>query len=212
MKSRLLGAVCATVIALLSTTVNAAALPLEGRLETALGSDVFLAYYDPNQDITWAAEANINGNDSWDNQVAWAEGLTIGGITGWRLGNMDRNRNGVIINCAVATEADCLDNEYGYLYFQHSVNAVNPNPFSNLLQGQNAVYWSESELGILTAAADGAWLFDFQTGGLATNLKTSTAHLAWAVRTGDVPAVVPVPGAVWLFGFGLLGLIGIARK
>ncbi|MBI5783055.1 MAG: VPLPA-CTERM sorting domain-containing protein, partial [Gammaproteobacteria bacterium] len=34
---------------------------------------------------------------------------------------------------------------------------------------------------------------------------------ALAVRPGDV-AVVPVPAAVWLFGSGLLGLIGVARR
>ena len=111
-KLRLLSAVCAAAVSLLSTKVNAVVLPLEGRLETVLGSGVFLARYDPNLDITWAAEANRNGYGSWDNQVAWAESLTIGGITGWRLGNMDRNRNGVVVDCAVATEAQCLDNEY----------------------------------------------------------------------------------------------------
>ena len=31
------------------------------------------------------------------------------------------------------------------------------------------------------------------------------------IRTADA-AVIPVPAAVWLFGSGLLGLIGIARR
>ena len=34
-----------------------------------------LAYYDSHLDITWAANANINGADTWANQVAWASGL-----------------------------------------------------------------------------------------------------------------------------------------
>ena len=29
---------------------------------------------------------------------------------------------------------------------------------------------------------------------------------------GDVPSVIPVPAAVWLFGSGLLGLVGVARR
>ena len=33
-----------------------------------------------------------------------------------------------------------------------------------------------------------------------------SSYGAWATK------VVPIPGAVWLFGSGLLGLIGIARK
>ena len=30
--------------------------------------------------------------------------------------------------------------------------------------------------------------------------------------TGYEAAVVPVPAAVWLFGSGLLGLVGVARR
>ncbi len=33
----------------------------------------------------------------------------------------------------------------------------------------------------------------------------------WAVRDGDV-AAVPLPGAVWLFGAGLAGLLGYGRR
>ena len=30
--------------------------------------------------------------------------------------------------------------------------------------------------------------------------------------TGGPPAAIPVPAAVWLFGSGLLGLVGVARR
>ena len=34
-----------------------------------------------------------------------------------------------------------------------------------------------------------------------------------AVHAGNVGAVpIPIPAAVWLFGYGLVGLIGYARK
>lgn len=70
-KLGLLGAVCVTAVTLLSTIVDAVVLPLEGRLETAVGSGVFLAHYDPNLDITWTARANLNGRgSSWDDNVA----------------------------------------------------------------------------------------------------------------------------------------------
>ena len=37
--------------------------------------------------------------------------------------------------------------------------------------------------------------------------------VAYAVHLeGDVSSVVPVPAAVWLFGSGLLGLVGVARR
>lgn len=60
-----------------------------GRLETSPGSGDFQAYYDDQLDVTWTADANINGLDIWDNQVAWANSLNIDGVTGWRLPNMD---------------------------------------------------------------------------------------------------------------------------
>lgn len=31
-------------------------------------------------------------------------------------------------------------------------------------------------------------------------------------KTGDVPPAIPVPAAVWLFGSGLMGLVGVARR
>ena len=57
-------------------------LPLEGRLPATTGGDDYQAYYDPNLDITWVANANINGRDNWGNQMAWAAGLTLGGVSG----------------------------------------------------------------------------------------------------------------------------------
>jgi hypothetical protein len=40
----------------------------------------------------------------------------------------------------------------------------------------------------------------------------SIEYYAWAVRSGDVVSAVPVPATVWLFGSGLIGLLGIARR
>ena len=93
-RSRLWGAISACVFAFTSITATQAVpvsgqgtweTTLEGRLETAPGSGVFLAYYDTLLDITWAADANIIGFDTWDNQVAWAASLILGGVGGWRL-------------------------------------------------------------------------------------------------------------------------------
>ena len=35
-------------------------------------------------------------------------------------------------------------------------------------------------------------------------------NLVWAVRTGV--SAVPIPAAAWLFGSGLLGLVGVSRR
>lgn len=40
----------------------------------------------------------------------------------------------------------------------------------------------------------------------------TTLSMAFSDNTGITPSIVPVPAAVWLFGSGLLGLVGVARK
>jgi len=45
-------------------------------------------------------------------------------------------------------------------------------------------------------------------GGQVLDQEGSIAFVQWSLS----PTVVPVPAAVWLFGSGLLGLIGVARR
>ncbi len=53
---------------------------------------------------------------------------------------------------------------------------------------------------------------EYSFGGNVVPNQTSTATVWFDnVSVGDVSAV-PIPAAVWLFGSGLLGLIGIARR
>ncbi len=96
MGSRLLVALGACVLILVATTTNAAVLPLEGRLPTTPGGTDYQAYYDPNLDITWAADTNINGLMSWADANAWAADLTIDGVGGWRLPNADVSGDGTV--------------------------------------------------------------------------------------------------------------------
>ena len=51
--------------------------------------------------------------------------------------------------------------------------------------------------------------FNFSNGNQGVNGE-SGSNFAWAVRSGDV--AVPVPATLWLFGFGLLGLVGFAKR
>ena len=63
--------------------------------------------------------------------------------------------------------------------------------------------------GHLTGFGD-ANVFDTQTNGVDVALQ-STADFTYSM-TFALAAPVPVPAAVWLFGSGLLGLVGIARR
>ena len=63
-------------------------------------------------------------------------------------------------------------------------------------------------------AGSGTWLTD----NGSTDLGANTQRLDFGERAGEQILVdvtvqpIPVPAAVWLFGSGLLGLVGIARR
>lgn len=195
-KSRLLGAVCACLSLLgIISTVYAA-------LVSRLGG---LAYYDDTLKITWTANADVNGLMNWTEANTWVDNLTIGGKGGWRLPSVGVDGNGTVVDCSTASEADCRDNELAYMFYQNGVNTTTQAPFSDLL---GAFYWSETVFE--TTPVFRAWIFEFASGFLLADGQALDTHGAWAVYNGDISAV-PVPAGVWLFGSGLLGLIGIAR-
>lgn len=81
---------------------------------------------------------------------------------------------------------------------------------------QSYMYWSGSDFTLFPSIIAPfpsnryAWSFDTFDGGQGFNDKSSQ-YSAWAVHPGDVSAV-PVPGAVWLFGSGLIGLLSFNRR
>ena len=207
-RSHLIGALGAMLSTIVSVSAHAA---LVGVLPATMGGTDYQAYYDDQLDITWTANATINSIDTWDNQVAWAAGLDIDGVTGWRLPNMDVNGDDVIVSCT-ADQAACKDNEYGHLFnygagtvFGSGITSSSPSPFSNVQS--SSVIWSGTEFAPNPASA---WFFFFGIGS-QDGINKNTHLFTWAVHSGNVSAV-PVPAAVWLFGSGLLGLLGLARR
>ena len=214
------------------SSANAA---LIGRLPSTVGGTDYQAYYDDVLDITWTADANINGRDNWVNQNTWASGLSIGGVTGWRLptttpingisfntsftndGSTDFARNvsrpGTVFGGSTASEmAHLFFNTLGNVS-DYNVSGVfddgctgscvvNTGPFTNV---QSSFYWSGSEF-----SSSDAWFFGTNGGRQGSGGKVGNLF-AWAVHSGDVSAV-PVPTAAWLFGSGLIGLVGLARR
>jgi len=220
-KSKLL--IISTLV--LSTSANAA-------LISRLGG---LAYYDDVNDLTWLADANYamtsgydaDGLMAWDQAMNWVSGLNVGGVTGWRLPDtIDVGNDGATYtnlyqgvdygyNITAHSEmSNMFYNVLGNISFFDTSGAgpqagwglTNTGPFSNLQAG---VYRSATEYAPNTSDA---WGFDMNNGGQGSAGKTVTSY-AWAVYSGDVSvSAVPVPAAVWLFGSGLLGLIGMARR
>lgn len=110
--------------------------------------------------------------------------------------------------------------EMGYMFYVNLANTAgsltNTGPFFNIeaeFSSSPINYWT----GTLTQGLTDAAYFNFKGGFQGLSADTAASgnpdYMAvWAVRDGDVISAVPVPAAVWLFGTGLIGLIGVARR
>ena len=183
-------------------------------------------YYDNAQGITWLADANAavgsaydtwitgSGTLNWTDANSWVAGLDIAGITGWRLPNTVQPDTSCDSQSGTASSGyNCTGSEMGTLFYNILGNSAgsllsNTGPFSNI---QTEWYWSATPYAHSAGSIE-AWLFNMGLGDQYYSSKTLHVH-AWAVHDGDVgAAIVPIPAAAWLFGSGLLGLIGVARR
>lgn len=207
---------------------------LDGNLSTAE------AYYDTALNITWLADTNYAqtsgrvsyGGMGWADTSAWVASLNFNGISGWRLPTVTDTGTpgcgslfwsggdcGYNVNTATSEMAHMFFITLGDLSKGSPSGALQPGwglsntgPFSNLTKiannGYNQ-YWTATHMPGFYAP----FYFDFQEGLQSTSQDASYGLYAWAVHAGDVGAsVVPVPAAVWLFGSGLLGLVGMASR
>ncbi|UOA09829.1 DUF1566 domain-containing protein [Methylobacter sp. S3L5C] len=167
----------------------------------ARGTDLV---YDDVNNITWVADANLaktsgydrNGKMEWSTAVAWANGLDYAGYTDWVLPTINQftNQLGPVLskigrgNGDKDHSGDKDDSKYDL--------------FTNV---KNDKYWSSEDAG-----KDKTRAFDIK-GGKQSDEKYNKDLYAWAVRSGDV-ATVPLPGAVWLFLTGMIGVMGLNRR
>jgi len=239
-KQALAGALCAGIFSL--GMIGAADAALLGRLPTTPGGTDYQAYYDTTLDITWLADANYaqtsgydaDGGMTWGQSMTWVGTLNTAnhlGFNDWRLPTMmdtgapgcDFSHSGGTdcgYNVQTGSAATTVYSELASLwydtlgnlaYYDTSGNGPQPGwgltntgPFSNL---QSHSYWSGVEY-----APDNGYAWGFYTNyGTQYSINKSYSLYGWAVRSGDVSAV-PVPAAVWLFGSGLIGLLGVAKR
>jgi hypothetical protein len=213
--------VTATVVLFFSGMANAS-LEVIGTA-SYLGNDYNLIYEDDSiygglvwLDYTSSPKAN------WTNQKAWAAGLgadltvtldpgyttDIDWSTGWRLPSAGDSP---------IDDFNDTTSEMGHLYYVSlGKTAGGPlgdqSPFSELIADLVAdAYITETlAMSMPWAGFDLVWNFRFTNGDQAQGADIAE-YWALGVHPGDVSAV-PVPGAVWLLGSGLLGLIGIRRR
>ncbi|HAJ91744.1 MAG TPA: hypothetical protein DCO71_03835, partial [Gammaproteobacteria bacterium] len=73
-RPHLFSSLCCCVLAFMTASSSAALFDRGGGL-----------IYDSDQDLTWTQDAGLSGSLNWDNAIAWAESLMLGGVSGWRL-------------------------------------------------------------------------------------------------------------------------------
>jgi len=184
--------------------------------------------------ISYYELIDTTGSMTWGAAYHWIDAMNAAsylGVNDWRLpALLDTGNPGCDFaysgtdcgwNVQTGSAATTVYSEVASLWYdtlnntpQYTPTGVNPEyngqqnvgPFSNLQV--NDYYWSGPDY---TPTNSSAWRFQFRNGFQGFGSKNSY-HYVWAVRSGDVGvASAPVPASIWLFGSGLLGLIGISR-
>lgn len=227
-----------------AATVQAAGVPGQGTWETALqprdlnGDGTVDAWYDSTRDLSWAADADPLGAQTWQATQSWVEALNLHGVTGWRLPTI-QGVGGCFPVCLDYTydgSGDCGYNvnpalsELAHMYQVvlgntpevNSAGTANPpgwgltntGPFVNLRAGDyptalTLVYNNPQGPELLV------WLFQTHYGYQDSGVAGDPTFHAWAVHDGDVAlAAVPEPGswALLLAGLGVVARLGRHRQ
>lgn len=230
------------LLAATCTFVNAAGVPGQGTWETTLkGRDLdgdlsngFEAYYDKLLNITWLASPNQT-RMNWQVATKWADQLTVGGFSDWRLPNT-KPVNGVSFQTVKpgaspqTIQSYAGDSDIGWnitstrseLSHLYHVTLGNTGEYDTKgkyqighaltnsgpfinLDNTFTSYWSAANYP-LTKVDDKNYALYFNVyTGEQNYAFIGYKYLAWAVRDGDV-AAVPEPESLVLVGVGLAAL------
>lgn len=189
-------------------------------------------FFDTTLHVTWLANMNQNGLMNWKGAVAWADALTTGGYTDWRLPTViDSGTAGCNLNFSggtdcgynVQTEVGGAYNERVHLYYvtlgnlafcapggdaqhlceqQPGFGPTNTAYFQNM---QPTTYWPGTEY--VSPGSGDAWAFATSR-GYQGSADARMRVYAGAVRDGDVlraAGTVPETESLALMATALVG-------
>jgi len=186
----------------------------------------------PTGDVT----APALSNNTWSSHTAVSTGVAATGFTdGFDFGGTGQFVPALsgtgIISDITGTDMTFSSLEFGGEYnggtFALAPDSLTPGTGDSLFGGfdpvTNTVTWISD--GYNAVVEDlGAGQYGFVVKYVATIAGTGTSfdgqRAFWRLEgvasttaaTAEIPSAVPVPAAVWLFGSGLVGLAGIARR
>ena len=157
---------------------------------------------------------NFSGSFSYDDTLA---GSTSSSGTIYFPADFSLNIDSTLINFVGVINVD--DNSTstlpGFDVIQIGRFGITPNPVLNgtLLNGIS-IDLTDSTQSVLSDESlpldfD---LADWSVGGRLLAIRPLNSTNITLGRIDTIVSTVPVPGAIWLFGSGLLGLVGIARR
>ena len=221
-----------TLVVSLATfvTINSANASLITIGTAAYGGSEYQLIYDVEDQITWLDYSN--SGSTYSGSIAWASSLNAAltinlnegysadwSGTSWRLPNVYGSGNNYVNG--IITGSEMADLYYSELGNELNDTSLNFGNFTNINSTTYDWYY-------LTPEPNWAWdpsvgsFAPFFSWGDSAHLAGIGDHLIYtnslnsgvygmAVISGEVSAV-PIPAAVWLFGSGLIGLVGFARR
>ena len=217
-------------------------LTIAGSANATLTTIGTATYGGSNYNLIWDDDNNgnsviwldyTNSAASWSDQKAWAAGLdaqltynidpaynVIWDDPAWRLPSTVDGTYVLGFDGTTTAGYNITTSEMGHLYYtelgnlgyydtsgngpQSGWGLNNTGDFENLIASW---YWSGTEYAYFPGFA---WGFGMDSGYQRHHYE-GNHYYGLAVRSGQVSAV-PVPGAIWLFGSGLAGMVALGRR
>ncbi|MGV7235579.1 MAG: VPLPA-CTERM sorting domain-containing protein [Nitrosomonadaceae bacterium] len=218
-KSHLLGAVCAAIFSVISIQSHASVVEYESKsaFAAAVGGDLVTqdwSTYPANTLLDGQTLDGIKYNST--NPKELVVGSSHGG--GWLLGyNGSDNRYSSFGFETISFEFEEIIDVFGISLSQGNQNQGNRYVgyalWSILVDGTTE-FFSRADYGLSDRSGEAFLGLDGLNGASRIDVRRifNTNNIVWNIRDISYVTAIPIPAAAWLFGSGLLGLIGIARR